>query len=868
MTSLPDPDRWPVIAPILAEALDLPPEQRAPFLDRACAGDSALRREIEELLRADERAGDFLGAPVDLTGVAVPDDDGAGGDPPSASGSTIGPYRVVREIGRGGMGVVYEAEQKSPRRPVALKVILGGRHVDAEAVRMFRRETDSLARLKHPSIAAIYESGSTGEGQHFFAMELVQGRSLSEYLDERGPARSRSDVRLRLALFRKICAAVAYAHQRGVIHLDLKPSNILVLEAPGGEVPEIKVLDFGLARITDPDAQGATAVTAFGRVQGTLPYMSPEQVRGRRDEVDVRSDVYALGVILYRMLTGRLPYDLEGLEITEAARIVCEEAPLPLGSAAGSGARFDHDLTVIVNKALEKEPGRRYPGVAALDEDVARYLDGRPILARPPSAAYLIRTLVARHKIPVAAAGALLVLLVGFAIAMTLQARRIATERDRANREATTAERVSDFLTGLFKVSDPDETRGNSIKVREILDSGLEKIGKELADEPEVQARLMQTMGKVYANLGLYPKALPILEQSVATRRRLLGDEHPDTLAAMYDLALLYVNLGRRAEAEKLDDRILETRRRLLGEEHPETLCVMAGLALIDRLQGRFEQAERLERQVLEVRRRVLGEDHPDTLDSMVDLAGVYYEERRYADAEMLYRTAIEKIRRVLGEENSVTLRNITSLANVYERQGRYAEAEALHRDSRERLRRLLGDDHPLTFKATNDLAVLLDDRGRYADAEPLYRDNLERERRVLGEDHPSTLTSMNNLANVYSSEGRYTEAEALFRESLERGRRVLGENHPDTTNTLYNLGCMSVLRGNRTSALDWLGQAVAHGYSHWEVMAKDSDLKPLRGTPAFDALVARARENSRKESPSTAGTSPASSASPAGRYR
>src|SRR6266850_1200500 len=412
MTSLPDPDRWPVIAPILAEALDLPPEQRAPFLDRACAGDSALRREIEELLRADERAGDFLGAPVDLTGVAVPDDDGAGGDPPSASGSTIGPYRVVREIGRGGMGVVYEAEQKSPRRPVALKVILGGRHVDAEAVRMFRRETDSLARLKHPSIAAIYESGSTEEGQHYFAMELVQGISLSEFLDEKGTARSQADVRLRLVLFRKICAAVAYAHQRGVIHLDLKPSNILVLESPGGEVPEIKVLDFGLARITDPDAQGATAVTAFGRVQGTLPYMSPEQVRGRRDEVDVRSDVYALGVILYRMLTGRLPYDLDGLEITEAARIVCEETPRPLRSAEGGEARFDHDLTVIALKALEKEPARRYSGVAALEEEVARYLDGRPILARPPSAVYQIRKLVGRHKIPFAAAAALLVLLV------------------------------------------------------------------------------------------------------------------------------------------------------------------------------------------------------------------------------------------------------------------------------------------------------------------------------------------------------------------------------------------------------------------------------------------------------------------------
>ncbi len=285
------------------------------------------------------------------------------------------------------MGVVYEAQQERPRRHVALKVILGGRHVDATTVRMFQREADSLARLKHPGIAAIYESGSTDEGQHFFAMELVQGRPLSDYLGERSAATSRPEVRGRLALFRKICAAVAYAHQRGVIHQDLKPSNILVVErpaqpdsTPSGDdadpAPDIKVLDFGLARIADPEAEAATAVTVVGRIQGTLPYMSPEQIRGRRDELDVRTDVYSLGVILYRALTGKPPYDLEGVDFAEAARIVCDQAPRPLGAAAGGSFRFDHDLSIIVLKALEKEAARRYATVAALDEDVARYLGG------------------------------------------------------------------------------------------------------------------------------------------------------------------------------------------------------------------------------------------------------------------------------------------------------------------------------------------------------------------------------------------------------------------------------------------------------------------------------------------------------------
>ena len=855
------PDRRQRIVSLLGQALELPPEERGPFLDRTCGGDPALRAAIEDLLKADSEAGTFLGAPVDLSILALGPGDGAEADAAAGAGTAIGAYKVVREIGRGGMGVVYEAEQNRPRRRVALKVILGGRHVDATTVRRFEREAESLARLKHPSIAAIYESGCTDEGQHFFAMELVPGRRLSDVLKDMGEVQARPEVPWRLALFRKIAAALIYAHQRGVIHRDLKPSNILVLPAgvdggaaggaaAGGgadDTPDIKVLDFGLARITDPDAEQATAFTAAGSIQGTLPYMSPEQVRGRRDDVDVRTDVYALGVILYRMLAGRLPYELGEADFPEAARIICEQPPLPLAAAAGARMTFDRDLSIVVLKALEKDPARRYQTVAALDEDLGRYLGGQPILARPASAAYQIRKLVARHRLAFAAASAVLAGLVVFAVVTTVQARRIAAERDRAGREATTAARVSDFLTGLFKVSDPDEARGNSITAREILDAGVEKIGKELADEPEVQARLMQTMGKVYASLGLYPKALPILEQSVATRRRLLGEEHPDTLAAMADLARLYGSMGHRAEAEKLDDRILERRRRLLGEEHPETLDAMAALAFIYRNQGRLEEAEKLDQRVLEARRRVLGEDHPDTLETMTELAAVYNYEKRYAEAEALYRPAIEKLRRVLGEGNSVTLKNIVFLADVYAAEHRFAEAEALHRDARERLRRLLGDDHPLTIQATNNLASLYADEGRYADAEPLFREALERKKRVFGADHPSTLTGIGNLAIVYTSEGHFAEAEAMFVELLEQQRRLLGENHTATLGTLYNLACVNARRGDRAGALDRLGQAVAHGYSHADDMAQDPDLKSLHADPAFDAIVAGARKNASK---------------------
>jgi tetratricopeptide (TPR) repeat protein len=849
MVRLPAPDRWPQVAALLEEALDLPPESRAAFLDRVCSGDPDLRAELEALVGADAEAGSFLDAPVDLSAFAAPLDPAAGASaeagPEAASGDAraergrIGPYRIVREIGRGGMGVVYEAEQQRPRRPVALKVILGGRHADAEAVRLFRRETESLARLKHPGIAAIYESGSTDEGQHFFAMELVPGRTLSDFLAQAGAPESQTEVRRRLHLFRKIAAAVSYAHQRGVIHRDLKPSNILVLE-PAGGAPDVKVLDFGLARITDPDAEAPTAVTAIGRIQGTLPYMSPEQVRGRRDEVDVRTDVYSLGVILYRMLSGRPPYELDGREFPEAARIVCEQAPRPLAST-GRPARIDRDLAIIVTKALEKDPARRYQGVGALDEDVARFLAGQPILARSPSAAYQIRKLMARHRVPFAAAFALLVLLLGFATAVTLQARRIAAERDRAGREARTASQVSGFLTDLFKVSDPGESRGNAVTAREILDKGVEKIGQELKEEPEVQAGLMLTMGNVYANLGLYKQAVPILEQSVEMRRRLLGEESLDTLAAMSSLAVLYNRLGRAAEAETLHARILDKRRDLQGPDHPDTLNTMSGLAAARRRQARYAEAEDLDRQVVEARRRTLGEDHPDTLRGMFSLAGSLWAQQRYADAEAVYRPTLEKQRRVLGDDHPNTLLTMQNLAGVLRFQGKLPEAESLVREAYERERRVLGEDHPSTLEAMNQLGKLLEAQGRYDDAEPLYRSVLERRLRVLGKEHPETLESMTNLATFDSARGRYAEAGTLLREVLGSARKVLGENHPNTAMTLYNLGCTEALRGNRAGALDWLGQAVAHGWSEGDRMAQDSDLKSLRGDPAFEALAARA---------------------------
>src|SRR5215510_13908435 len=506
------PERWQRVKQLYHTALERDANEREAFLAEVCAGDESLRSEVESLLRCDARAEGFMEAPALEVAAQLQAEEEAAeifnsilhtdSDPSkSGNGSSpvtpifIGDYRVLRKLGEGGMGVVYEAEQQHPRRLVALKVIRGGRLVDEYQVKLFQREAQALARLKHPGIAAIYEAGRTEDGRHYFVMELAPGVPLLDYVKGRRLTGSQapSNIRQRLELFLKICEAISYAHQRGVIHRDLKPANILVvseseghgLDGPSVSRVEIKVLDFGLARITDEDGAGASGLSQAGQVRGTLPYMSPEQVRGDPNQIDVRADVYALGVILFELLAERLPYDLEHVTLPQAIRIICEEAPKPLNRAWGESrdresrktGRIDRDVETIALKALEKEPERRYRSAAALAEDVTRYLTNQPIQARPPSALYQLRKLVARHKIPFASLAAVFALLLGFAITMAALSARIARERDKVVQQELSNRRL---LYAAHMNLAVQALEGIDIgRVLELLESHIPKPGEE-----------------------------------------------------------------------------------------------------------------------------------------------------------------------------------------------------------------------------------------------------------------------------------------------------------------------------------------------------------------------------------------------------
>jgi tetratricopeptide (TPR) repeat protein len=773
----------PEVEAAFAAAVELSQAEQEAFLDREYADNPELRKEVVSLLRAYRAAGAFLESGIYSAGALTV----SARTPPTVA-PTIGRYRILRLLGEGGMGVVYEAEQEQPRRTVALKLIKAA-FAGPELLRRFEQEWQALGRLQHPGIAQIYEAG-TADGvfgpNPYFAMELIHGASLVEYTDAH-----HLTMRQRLELMSRVCEAVHHAHQRGVIHRDLKPGNILVDESG-----QPKILDFGIARATSPDAQPLEH-TDSGQLLGTLAYMSPELVLADPLEVDARSDVYALGVILFELLSGRLPYRINS-QRHEAVRTIREEDATRLSLVSRT---YRGDVETIVSKALEKDKARRYSSAAELGSDIRRYLSDEPIVARGPSATYLLRKFVRRHKALVGGVSGVFAVLIAGIVASTWEAAR-------ARRAEQTAEAISNFLRNdlLAQASAtvqarPDSKPDPDLKVRTALDRAAKRITGKFEMQPLVESAIRETVASAYKELGLYPDAQPQLERALELRRRALGNDHTVTLSTMHALAELYRLQGKYARAEPLFNKVLELQRHLLGGEHRDTLSTMNDLALLYLYQGKYAQAEPLFTEVLQGRRSLQGEEHPETLTSMNDLAVLYRRQARYPEAEVLLTRVMEGRRRVQGEDHPDTLTSMNNLAVVYRHRGKYAQAELLLTRVVQGRRRVQGQDHLETLASMNNLAQVYRDQGRYTVAEPLFTKVLEVQRRLQGEEHPSTLVIMNNLAVLYGCQGKYAQAEPLFTKVLDLQRRVLGQEHPDTQNSVYNLALMYLAEGRDTQA-------------------------------------------------------------------
>lgn len=689
-----------------------------------------------------------------------------------AAGVVAG-FRIERLLGEGGMGAVYLARQSNPDREVALKLLRPG-YASRELLRRFELEAQLLGRLQHPGIAQVFQAGtfeSSRGPQPYFAMELVRGEPLDAYAAKHGLS-----VRDRLELAARIGDAVHHAHQRGIVHRDLKPSNVLVT-ADG----QPKILDFGVARVTDADVQTATIHTDVGQLIGTVPYMSPEQIAGDPANIDVRTDVYALGVVLYELLVGRLPHDLRQRLIHEAARIISEDDPLPLSSLDRS---LRGDIETIVLKALEKTKDRRYQSAIEFSEDIRRYLRNEPIVARPATAMYQLSKFARRNKVLVAGAGCVVLSLIAGVGVSTGQAIRATRAERTARTSLAEVEATVSFLDSMLAAADPGEM-GRDVTVRAVLDQSARSIDGEFAERPLVASRLHSTIGRTYMALGEYETGVAHVRDALDLRLRELGPDHPDTLRAQTDLGVATFQAGDVENAERMLASTLERLTRIRGRTDPATIEAIGALATLYAMITDLDRAIPLLRESHALNLRMHGPGHPDTLRAANILAVSLVDIAEFREAEDLLTNAIREMAARTSLDHPSVLEARSNLAWLYYQERRLDEAIELGEAVLEAKNRVLGENHPETNTTVGNLALAYKDNKQTDKAEALLRRNLESDRLVLGESHPNFLVSLSNFARFLADQGRFDEAIPAFEKSLAAHRTHMPKDFVGTGFTL-----------------------------------------------------------------------------------
>jgi len=757
----------------------------------------------------------------------------------------IGQYKLLRKIGQGGMGTVYEARQENPRRAVALKLIRA-RSLSDELLRRFKQESAVLGRLQHPGIAQIYEAGMAhnGKGQSvpFFAMEFVKGQTLTEFAAAR-----KLGTRERLDLLAKVCDAVDHAHQKGVIHRDLKPANILVDESG-----QPKILDFGVARATDSDVQQCTMRTDIGQLIGTIPYMSPEQVGGDPNELDTRSDVYALGVIAYEMLAERMPYDLRKKMIHDAARVIREDEPAKLSSI---NRTLRGDVETIVVKALEKDKTRRYQSAESLASDIRRYLKDEPIAARPASTWYQLSKFGRRHKGLCAAVAAAFVLLVagvigtGYALGRALKAESglteqlAETERARAaeaverdlaiklkgvaesnaaaEAEARAAEAkerdlavrlrgeaesnaaaevkarkvaqgVTGFVTRALRSADPLGSGDRDTTIVQAMQNAVKEIDAgAFKDDPDTEAELCDTIAVILQNNARYDEAEPLFSRAMAIREGMLDPHHPDIAKSLNNLAVLYYTLGEYDEAEPLCLRALEIREKALGPDDLDVAETLNTLGQIYEAQRERRKAEPIFKRALAIREKVLGPDRREVAESLTSLSQVYVQKRQSTEAEPLLTRAVAILEKALGPDDPGVAEGLSNLAQYYSSHRQYNAAESLFTRSLAIYEKAVGPDHPLVAQGLINLAALYKAQGKRVQAEELYKRSMAIWEKASRADHPEVAKSLESMAGILRKQRHYDDAETLYKRALAINEKAYGPDSlwvADTLNSMAGL--------------------------------------------------------------------------------